>query len=187
MNNFRAKLGQKKTFFPVIHTLSDEQVLESARIAADSGADGVFLISSVLNVLKRKTPMKKQKTPPDQLRIKLSNRRPVLITRAVWPVIAMASSRGTHEETGGEHEASIRVRQHASGRMRVVYGVCKYGEGKTVRSGALVANVPSDWPQADEERALEARTASVLVDVGNELGCDDLASRCLDRLPAERL
>ena len=135
MNNFRAKFGQKKTFFPVIHTLSDEQVLESARIAADSGADGVFLISSVLNVLKRKTPMKKQKTPPDQLRIKLSNRRPVLITRAVWPVIAMASSRGTHEETGGEHEASIRVRQHASGRMRVVYGVCKYGEGKTVRSG----------------------------------------------------
>lgn len=45
MNRYRSMFGRRKTFFPVIHTLSREQVIESARIAADSGADGVFLIN----------------------------------------------------------------------------------------------------------------------------------------------
>jgi hypothetical protein len=44
MNNFFETFGSRPVFLPVIHVTNATQALENAKIAAGSGADGVFII-----------------------------------------------------------------------------------------------------------------------------------------------
>lgn len=121
--------------------------------------------------------------------ITLTNRQPVKINEAEWPVIAVGSDRW-HD--GGQIESqanrrkkcSIRVRQHADGRA-IVYGTYEYesawqGERDvTERAGVLLEDADADLADA----------INGVMDTLAELSDDEdfvgrVARECIADLPA---
>lgn len=99
------------------------------------------------------------------IKIKMSERGPVSIKDAEWPIIA----RGAR---GGAHPRYILVRAHADGR-RIVYG-CAPSEGAA--GGFLVA---ANEPQSATVRAIR-RVAGIIDD-------DDVGNATIDDLPGDAL
>jgi len=99
------------------------------------------------------------------IKIKMSERGPVSIKDAEWPIIA----RGAR---GGTHPRYILVRAHEDGR-RIVYG-CAPSEGAA--GGFLVASAE---PQSATVRAIR-RVAGIIDD-------DDVGNATIDDLPGDAL
>lgn len=117
----------------------------------------------------------------DHLTIKLSNRRPVRILRSEWPVIAHVSEKN---DLNGD-TTFIRVRQDGAGGRRIVYGVRVDDEHVRTHAGVFIHNMADGG--ALPHTTLEEITVEALLSVGSELLCSNLASRCLDKLPPERV
>ena len=60
--------------------------------------------------------------------VTLTDRPPVKISEAAWPVIAKASNHDTHYEVQANNLWHITVREHDDGR-RIVYGSKSAGPG----------------------------------------------------------
>jgi hypothetical protein len=119
-------------------------------------------------------------TTEEKLKITMSERRPLSIVKADWPLIAKA------EWFNGEHKFQanylrwIHVREHADGR-RVVYGAYTSGDGgaplsfRRAEGGFLVA-------AGDEDGTIRA-----IRRVGGIIDDDKMSDECIADLPAEPL
>lgn len=128
----------------------------------------------------------------EKLKITMSERRPITIVKADWPLIARADRHDGAVEVQANHEWTIRVRQHADGR-RIVYGWLTAGNGGVPMGwrgaeGGFLVNPPrqlcglerSSSPDEDE-------TIRAIRRVGGIIGDDHLAAECIADLPAEEL
>jgi len=116
--------------------------------------------------------------------ITLTDRPPVTIVEANWPVIAVAlghedSARAQRPDYEGDSWA-IRVRQHADGRA-IVYatfdGATAWTGSESRSGGEVLTNRPSG-----------AGIVSAIKRVGTEVGISDATIReCIADLPAEDL
>ena len=137
-------------------------------------------------------------TTTDKIRITMSERRPLLIVKAEWPIIAKADWHDGQIECQANTVRKIRVRQHADGR-RIVYGLQEAGNGgqyagtRNPEGGFLVQPIPSisAWSgpieittpaSPDEENTIRAirRVAGIIGDA-------ELGDECIADLPAEDL
>ena len=80
----------------------------------------------------------------DKLKITMSERRPLTIVKADWPLIAQADWHDGRVECQANNIRRIRVREHADGR-RIVYGYQCAGDGgqhagtRNPKGGFLIA------------------------------------------------
>jgi hypothetical protein len=115
---------------------------------------------------------------PKKLKITMSERPPVTIVKAEWPLIASATDHDGQVRCQANHEWDIRVREHADGR-RLVYGWMQGGNGgmhaheREVYAGFLVTG-------ADETVRAIRRVAGVIEH-------DKLGDECIADLPAEEI
>lgn len=121
-------------------------------------------------------------TTEKKLTITMSERRPVKIVKAEWPVIATAFRHDGAVECQANHEWMISVREHADGR-RLVYGWLQAGNGGVVRgwsgtAGGFLVAPAGDKPDDDE-------TVRSIRRVGGIIDDDKLADECIGNLPAE--
>ena len=134
-------------------------------------------------------------TTIDKLKITMSERRPLTIVKADWPLIAHADRHDGTVKVQANHEWTIRVREHADGR-RIVYGWVRAGNGgvfegwRGSEGGFLVAPTerfrdaglgPLGHVPDDEETIRAIRRMGGIVDD------DRLADECIADLPAEDL
>lgn len=108
--------------------------------------------------------------------ITLSNRPPVKIREAEWPIVAKANWNDNPAiPVQANRKASVRVRQHADGRT-IVYGVYEsqwQGESD-LRSGLLLDK--------------GADVAAAIYEVVDDLGVTaTIAAECVGDLPAEEI
>ena len=114
----------------------------------------------------------------DTITIPLSDRAPVRINRAAWPVIADADWHSGEHSFQANEVAAVRVRQHADGRV-IVYGYCEAGPGgmaldyRATRAGYLSRD--------DHDIATTIRA------VADAIGLPFLAAECIADLPPEDL
>ena len=137
----------------------------------------------------------------DKITIPLSERRPVEIETADWPLIARADWYSGAIECQANEVARVRVREHADGRT-LVYGVREAGPGgmtagyRATHAGYLLV------PHASAPESMVAGPAGPLIShrdvdpaeivrairrVAGAIGHDDLGSECVADLPAEAL
>lgn len=117
----------------------------------------------------------------DKIKITMSERRPITIVKADWPIIARADWHDGQVECQANNIRRIVVREHADGR-RIVYGFQQAGNGgqyagtRNPEAGFLLA------AGADEDETIRAlrRVGGVIVD-------DGLAEECIADLPAEEI
>lgn len=130
-------------------------------------------------------------TEPKKRIITLTDRPPVRIIEADWPVIASATYRA-HDgqiecQANRRWDGAIRVRQHADGRA-IIYATASYdsqwqGErGYSLRGGEIL-QAGSDLAAAISR--VHASLEDAGVDTGR--GWDALAAECIADLPAEDL
>lgn len=113
------------------------------------------------------------------LEIKMSERRPVKIVVADWPIVASAHRHNGTIACQANYEWDIIVREHADGR-RLVYGWLRRGPG----------GVRADWrgseggfllPSADSE------TIRAIRRIGGIIGDEALADECIADLSPEAI
>jgi len=111
----------------------------------------------------------------DKRTITLSDRAPVTIVEADWPIIAQASDHDDAHEFQANRTWHLYVRQHEDGRA-IVYGVYRTKfENEHDRRGGHLLDVNEN-------------IAAHISDVAKELGFDDrMAQECIADLPAEEL
>jgi hypothetical protein len=115
---------------------------------------------------------------PDRITIPLSDRAPVRIDRAAWPLIADADWNSGEHDCQANEIARVRVRRHADGRV-LVYGVREAGPGgmpfgyRATRAGYLSAT--------------DADIATTIRAVADAIGAPHLAQACIADLPPEDL
>jgi hypothetical protein len=108
--------------------------------------------------------------------ITLSNRPPVKISEATWPVIAKGDwTDNMTIPSQANRKAFVRVRQHADGRMIV------YGTYSTQFAGELDAKAGMLLAVGDDVAAAISRVVEDLGDLPR------LASECIADLPAEEI
>lgn len=123
-------------------------------------------------------------TTTDTIRVTMSERRPLSINKAEWPIIAKADWHNGQVECQANTVRRIRVREHKDGR-RIVYGLQEAGHGgqyvgtRNPEGGFLVA---AQGGHADEEETIRA-----LRRVGGILDDDGLANECIADLPTEAI
>ena len=121
-------------------------------------------------------------TTEKKLTITMSERRPITIVHAEWPVIATAFRHDGAIKLQANHEWIIRVREHVDGR-RLVYGWLQAGNGGVVRgwsgaAGGFLVAPTGDKPDEDE-------TVRSIRRVGGIIDDDKLADACIADMPAE--
>lgn len=119
-------------------------------------------------------------TENEKIKITMSERRPITIVKADWPLIARADRHDGAVESQANQHWAIRVREHTDGR-RIVYGWLVNGNG----------GVPAGWrgaeggfliePDDDDETIRSIRRIAGIIDD------DQLADECIAALPAEEL
>jgi len=120
-------------------------------------------------------------TTTDKIRITMSERRPLSVSKSEWPVIAKADWHDGQIKYQANTERHIRVRQHADGR-RIVYGFQEPGNGgqfagtRNPQAGFLI-----------DAGAPENETVRAIRRVGGILEDDQLADECIANLPAEEI
>ena len=126
-------------------------------------------------------------TTNNKIKITMSERRPLTIVKADWPIVARADWHdGGQLECQANNERHIRVREHRDGR-RLVYGYQCAGNGgqyagtRNPEGGFLV--VPLDPAVTPDEDA----TVRAIRRVGGIIGDDGLAAECIADLPAEEV
>lgn len=137
--------------------------------------------------------------PPKTIKITLSERRPVTIVEADWPVIAEARAHDGQMLVQANTEWFIKVREHRDGR-RIVYGGeiagCngQYAGFRETRAGYIVDAVSRDsMRQPDDGGALVSTypdddgTIRAIRRVAGVIDRDDLGAECIGELPAEVL
>ena len=119
-------------------------------------------------------------TTSEKIKIPMSERRPLSIVKADWPLIASADRHDGQVECQANHLWTIRVREHADGR-RLVYGWVREGNG----------GVYAGWRGAEGgflvEAGDEAETIRAIRRIGGIIDDDRLADECIADLPAEDL
>lgn len=110
----------------------------------------------------------------ENLTITLTNRAPVSIVKADWPVIASAKAYDSEHESQANRTWRLTVRQHEDGRA-IVYGVydTSFRGERDSRAGKLCA--------AGED------LAAAINAVARDCGCEAIAAACIADLPAEQL
>lgn len=137
--------------------------------------------------------------PPKTIKITLSERRPVTINVAEWPVIAEATVHDGAVASQANTEWAIRVREHRDGR-RIVYGYEQAGGGgkfagwRETRAGYIVdAQDRDSMRQPDDGGPLVSTypdddgTIRAIRRVAGVIDRDDLGAECIGELPAEVL
>lgn len=128
-------------------------------------------------------------TESKRITIPMSERRPLSIVEADWPLIACAERHDGQVECQANHLWVIRVREHVDGR-RLVYGWVRAGNGgvyagwRGSEGGFLVANI-NDGPLA--LRPNDEETVRAIRRVGGIIEDDKLADECIGDLPAEEV
>jgi hypothetical protein len=120
-----------------------------------------------------------ERTEPKFLTIVLSNRAPVQIETARWPVIASA------ERTFDDHAWSLEVRQHEDCRT-IVYGQ-EYlaGSSDPDYSGSQAGELVPSGDTIEEQNRLIARK---IIKVGKYLGfADYFIQQCIANMAPEEL
>lgn len=74
------------------------------------------------------TNPRKQTTMTTHIKITMSERAPLRIALADWPVVAEARGYDNQHEFQANHKWFLKVREHADGR-RIVYGAYEAGNG----------------------------------------------------------
>jgi hypothetical protein len=111
--------------------------------------------------------------------ITLTDRAPVRIVEADWPIVASARRHDGAVECQANHQWHLTVRQHADGRA-LVYGSERAGDG-----GVFAGYEPA---MAGELLAAGDDVAAAVRRVGEESRCSDgMVSECIADLPAEDL
>jgi hypothetical protein len=126
-------------------------------------------------------------TTEEKLKITMSERRPMSIVKADWPVIAKGSAFSGQYEFQAADGARVRVRRHADGRM-IVYGYAGDwdGGGRPTRENREAGFlIPADADSAEVVRAIR-RVAGILAetDIAGQYA-DEAARNCIADLPAE--
>lgn len=122
----------------------------------------------------------------DMITITMSERRPLKIDKAAWPLIATAFRHDGAVECQANHEWMISVREHADGR-RIVYGWLQAGNGgvhagwRGSAGGYLLSRAEL------EADAMESETIRAIRRVGGIIDDDKLADECIADLPAEEM
>ena len=120
-------------------------------------------------------------TADKQRTVTLTDRPPVKISEAAWPVIAKASDHDNQYEVQANNLWHITVREHDDGR-RIVYGRKSAGPGgqrigtRNPAAGYLLA------AGADASETIEA-----IKRVATAIDRDDMGAQCIADLPAEEL
>lgn len=134
-----------------------------------------------LNALVNAVEAKKKKKV---ITIVLSDRRPVKINAAEWPILARVDAHDGKVECQANTLWCITVRESPDGR-RIVYGWCRRGNGgqpigwRGAEGGFLIE---SKGKVADEDETVRAirRVAGII-------GDDGLGDECISSLPEEEL
>lgn len=117
----------------------------------------------------------------DKIKITMSERRPVTIVKADWPLIASASWYSGTIESQANYVARIRVRQHEDGRT-IVYGSAERGPGGApIDYRGAAAGYMLDAPASDEETVRAIRRVAGVIEH------DELAAECIADLPDEEI
>ena len=129
-------------------------------------------------------------------KITLTDRPPVKISEAVWPVIVSARRHDGKVECQANREWYLTVREHRDGR-RIVYGSEVAGNGgayqgyEEARAGEIVE--PSDALRSVDDGPLTrtpdaAATVAAIRRVGERVRCSSaMIDGCIADLPAEEL
>jgi hypothetical protein len=121
-------------------------------------------------------------TTTDKLTITMSERRPLSIAKADWPIIARADWHDGKIEFEANNIRVIRVREHADGR-RIVYGYQCAGHGDQLAG----TRNPEGGFLIDAGDEAEAETIRAIRRIGGIIDDDALANECIADLPAEEL
>lgn len=167
------------------HAIRAKAILHNdpAMIDRLDGVDGIRVSVDVDSVLEKKV---------EKLKITMSERRPITIVKADWPLIARADRHDGAVECQANHEWTIRVRQHADGR-RIVYGWLTAGNGgvpmgwRGAEGGFLVSPPRQLYGLERSSSPDEDETIRAIRRVGGIIGDDVLAAECIADLPAEEL
>lgn len=110
----------------------------------------------------------------EKLTITLTDRAPVTIVKADWPIVATAKDWDNEHECQANRTWRLTVRQHADGRA-IVYGVydSAWQHERDLRAGQLC--------DAD------ANLAAAIREVASDCGCERIVPACIADLPAEVL
>jgi hypothetical protein len=131
----------------------------------------------------------------DKLKITMSERRPLTIVKADWPLIAKADRHDGAVECQANHEWTIRVREHRDGR-RIVYGWLTSGHGGVPAGwrgseGGFLVSPTAAFRDADDGPLSHVpdddETVRAIRRVGGIIDDDALADECIADLPAEEL
>lgn len=129
-------------------------------------------------------------TDQKKLTITMSERRPLTIVSAEWPVIARGEWYSGQYDFQAFDGCWIQVREHADGR-RIVYGYAGDWDGggrpdrESRRGGFLVPGVDGQPDEQETVRAIR-RVAGVIdgvAHVGDSV--QDAANKCIANMPAE--
>lgn len=134
-------------------------------------------------------------TTDNKLKITMSERRPLTIVKADWPIIASADWHDGQVECQANNIRVLRVREHKDGR-RIVYGYQCAGNGgqhagtRNPEGGFLV--VPTEKFRDVDEGPLspvpdDDETVRAIRRIAGILGDDDLGAECIADLPAEEV
>jgi hypothetical protein len=123
-----------------------------------------------------------------KVKIAMSERRPLTIVDAEWPIIAQADRHdGGEVKSRANHEWTVRVRESSDGMRRLVYGWVRAGNGgvhagwRGAEGGFLLSRTALE---ADE---MEAETIRAIRRVAGIIDDDQLGDECIADLPAESL
>lgn len=128
-------------------------------------------------------------TTEDKIKITMSERRPISIVKADWPLIATGRAYGSELECQAFDGAIIHVRRRSDGRT-IVYGYAGDWDGggrPTRESREAGFLVEADAPSEETIRAIR-RVAGILAET---VYVGDMAHRaarnCIANLPAEEV
>ncbi|HTQ47486.1 MAG TPA: hypothetical protein VMI75_32240 [Polyangiaceae bacterium] len=121
-------------------------------------------------------------TTTDTIKIAMSERRPLSISKEAWPVIAQADWWNGEHKCQANYVRRIRVREHADGR-RLVYGTYSSGAGGVpvgFRGAAGGFLVPAHDGAPDDDETIRAIRC-----VAGIIGDDAMGAQCIADMPAE--
>ena len=119
-------------------------------------------------------------TATDKMRtITLTDRPPVKVSEATWPIIARARRHDGAVECQANHEWHLTVRRHEDGRC-IVYGSEVAGNGGVYRG--------YEEARAGEIVESGGNVATAVRRVGERARCNEgMITECIAELPAEEL